>query len=59
MKDRAAGRACHCQSLFWLLFCFPPEEEKVLHGESTATGCHVVSWPVCLFTCVHLHIFAR
>lgn len=26
--------------------------------ESTATGCHAVSRPVCLFTFVHLHFFA-
>lgn len=55
MSDRAAGGACHCQSLFWLLFCFLPEEEKVLHGNQQPLGV-VVSWPVCLFTCVHLHI---
>lgn len=53
MRDRDAGRACHCQSPFWLLFCFLPEEEKVLHGNQQPPGvmwCHGLS--VC-FACVH------
>lgn len=53
---KAAGRACHCQSLFGLLFCFLLAEEKVHLRDQTLLG---VMWefPVCLFTCVYLHIF--
>lgn len=47
MRDRAAGRACHCQSLFWLLFFFLPEEEKVLHGDQQLLGV-MYACPVCL-----------
>lgn len=37
MRARAAGRACHCCSLFHL-FCFLPEEEKVLHRNQQPLG---------------------
>lgn len=55
MSDRAAGRACHCQSLFWLLFCFLPEEEKVLHRNQQPLGvmwCHGPS--VCLLVYIYI-----
>lgn len=57
MRDGAAGRACHCQSLFCLLFCFLPEEEKVLHGNQQPPGvmrCHGLS--VCLLAYIYISL---
>lgn len=40
-----------------LLVLLSAWRRKGASQESTATGCHTVSRPVCLFTCVHLHFF--
>lgn len=56
MRARAAGRACHCCSLFYL-FSFLPEEEKVLHRNQQPLGvtpCHRLS-VFDLRTCIFLH----
>lgn len=56
VRDRAAGRACHCQSLFWLLFCFLPEEEKVLHGDQQPLGVIRACLSVYLCTFTYLRV---
>lgn len=62
MRDKAAGRACHCQSLFWLLFCFLPKEEKVLHEDQQPLGvmcAACLSVYLCTFPYLQESIFKR
>lgn len=57
---RRARRCCQGLSLLLTvsLVLLSAWRRKGASQESTATGCHTVSRPACLFTCVHLHFSA-